>query len=54
MTTSTLVNVLIALVVLGLIWKFLLPLLPTPFGTIALVILVVLAIVWLLRLGGLA
>ena len=51
-TTNTLVQILVAVVAFILIFKYLLPLLPAPFGTIVMIVLVVAAIIWLLRLGG--
>ena len=52
--TAILIHLIIAIVVLGLIWYLLtlLPL-PAPAKTIITVLLVLVAILWLLRVGGL-
>lgn len=51
-----LVSLLITVVVLALVWylltTYVLPLLPSPFRTIVIVVLVLIAIVWLLALIG--
>lgn len=47
--TNTLVSLVIAILVLWLIIAFLIPLLPHPFNTIALVLVVIFAIIWLAR-----
>lgn len=49
-----LIKILIAVVVFYLIWAFLLPLLPGVIHTVALVVLVIAAIVWLLQLAGIS
>jgi len=49
-----LIQVLVAVVAFVLIYAYLIPLLPAPFGTIVLIVLIISAIIWLLRWGGLA
>ena len=46
------IRIAIAVVIFLLIFKFLLPLLPAPFGTVMLVVLVIVACLWLLQLAG--
>lgn len=52
-SSSLVINVLVECVVLWVVFAFLIPLLPAPFGIIATVVCVGLVIVWLLRLAGL-
>jgi hypothetical protein len=47
-----LTQILVAIVAFVLVYYFLIPLLPAPFGAIALIVLIVAVIVWLLRLVG--
>jgi hypothetical protein len=47
-----LIQLLVSVVVFALIYYFFIPLLPAPFGTIALVILVIAVIIWLLKFAG--
>jgi hypothetical protein len=50
---NLIVNILIICLVLWLIFTYLIPLLPAPFGMIVMIVCVVLLIVWLLRVAGL-
>lgn len=52
--TNKIVQVLIGFAVLAIIWFFLLPLLTGTVHTIAVIVIVILAILWLLRVGGIA
>lgn len=49
---NLLIRIFVAIVVFILIYSYLIPLLPAPFATIALVVLVVAAIIWLIGLAG--
>jgi hypothetical protein len=51
---SLLIQVLVSIVVFWLIFTYLLPLVPEPFATLMLVLLVLAAIIYLLRLTGIA
>lgn len=46
------IQVVIGVVVLWLIFEFLIPILPGVLATIATVLVIIFAILWLLRLGG--
>lgn len=50
----SLIQILVAIVAFVLIWVYLIPLLPHPFDVVAQIVLIVGAIIWLLRWGGLA
>lgn len=47
-------NLIVGIIVFALIYIFLIPLLPAPFSTIALLILIAAAIIWLIRLLGIS
>ena len=48
------IEILVAVAAVFLIVTYLIPLLPSPLGTVALIVLVIAVIVWLLKWGGLA
>ena len=50
---SILLSIVIVCVVLWLILEYLAPKLPAPLGTVVIIIVVLMAIIWLLNLAGL-
>lgn len=44
---SLLINLIVGILVVWLVYAFLIPLLPYPFGTVALVLLVIAVILWI-------
>jgi len=50
---NTIISIVVAVLVFWLIITYLIPLLPSPLGVIVLILVVIGAIIWLLRLGGL-
>jgi hypothetical protein len=48
---NLMIEIAVAVIIFLLIFKYLIPLLPAPFGTIMLIVLVVAAIIWLIRLA---
>lgn len=48
---NLLIQVIVAVAVFIIIHNYLIPLLPAPFGAIAMIVLVVAAIIWLIRVA---